>query len=54
LKNVDKNIDFIESNWGHDRLISLILEYGDIQKVLGMSDEEFSEQWSDFVHVIYQ
>jgi len=47
-------VDFIESKWGHDRFIKLILTYGDVQKVLGVTDKEFSKLWSDFVHAKYQ
>jgi len=47
-------VEFIESKWGHDRLIQLILEYGNAQKVLGVSDEQLSRLWSDFVRVKYQ
>lgn len=47
-------VEFIENKWGHDKLIKLILEYGNVQKVLDVSEDEFSKQWNEFVRAKYQ
>lgn len=46
-------VEFIEYKWGHDRLIQLLLEYGDLQKMLNISEDEFSKQWNEFIRDKY-
>jgi len=45
--------DFILSEWGKDKYIELIKYYGNIQKVLGITVEEFERKWKEFVESKY-
>jgi hypothetical protein len=42
-------IEYILHQYGHDKLIELIANYGDLSGVLKVTEEEFSKGWYDFV-----
>lgn len=46
-------IEYIFSQFGRDKLIELIANYGDLSKVLKLTDAEFSKRWYDFVKKKY-
>jgi hypothetical protein len=46
-------IDYIASNWGKDKLTTLITSYVDIEKELGVSESDFEKGWATFVNEKY-
>jgi len=46
-------IAFILSQYGQDKLIELITNYGNLLKVLDITDEAFSKAWYNFVKETY-
>ncbi|MFS4449667.1 hypothetical protein ACKWCA_23560 [Maribacter sp. 2307UL18-2] len=42
-------IEYILAEYGKDKLITLIASYGDLQNVLGLTEEEFSSNWYHFI-----
>ena len=46
-------IEYILHQYSQDKLIELIANYGDVQKVLNVTAEEFSKGWYDFVNTKY-
>jgi len=42
-------VAFVRTRWGQDGLIRLILGYGNTQKVLAVTEDEFTALWSDYV-----
>ena len=46
-------IDYIVSKWGKEKLPELIRTYGDLEKVLGVSETEFEKGWYQFVSENY-
>ena len=46
-------IEYILHKYGQDKFISLIKSYGDLRKVLNVTDGEFSKGWYDFVKEKY-
>ena len=46
-------VEYILFKFGQDKLIKLIQNYGDLQGVFNVSDEQFSRDWYEFVKVKY-
>ena len=46
-------IEYILHQYGNDKLIALIKNYGDLPAVLNVSEKEFSKGWYDFVEDRY-
>lgn len=46
-------IDYIISKWGRQKLIDLVLNDGDIEKILGISVITFETEWEKFVEDEY-
>lgn len=46
-------IEYILFKFGQDNLIKLIINYGDIQRVFNMSDDQFLRGWHEFVKLKY-
>ncbi|WP_207423059.1 hypothetical protein [Desertivirga brevis] len=46
-------IDFILEKYKRDKLIELIENYGDLEKTLGITEEQFSKEWYMFVREKY-
>jgi hypothetical protein len=42
-------IEYILHTYGHDKYIEIIGSYGDVQKVFHVSEEEFCNNWYDYV-----
>ena len=42
-------IEYILEEYGKDKLIELIESYGDLKKVLNLTEEEFSSNWHHFI-----
>jgi hypothetical protein len=46
-------IEYILFKFGQNKLIKLIQNYGDLQGVFNVSDEQFCRDWYEFVKVKY-
>ena len=46
-------IEYIRSRWGFDSVIQLIRTNGSIRKTLGISNQEFQEDWYTFIYATY-
>ena len=46
-------MEYVATNWGEDKFPELIREYGDLQKVLGVTEDEFEKGWWEFVEAKY-
>ena len=46
-------VEYILSKYGQDKLIELIINYGNILKTLGITDNEFTKNWYDFIKEKY-
>ncbi|GAA4734444.1 hypothetical protein [Flavisolibacter ginsenosidimutans] len=46
-------IEYILSKYGHDNLISLVKNYGNLKKTFAVTDERFCKDWFDFVKAKY-
>lgn len=46
-------VDFMVDRFGYDKLVQVIKEPNDIEKILGVSMDEFEKQWLDFVKANY-
>jgi hypothetical protein len=46
-------IEYIVHTWGMERVRELIIDKGDIGKVLGLTEDQFYENWYDFVKAKY-
>jgi len=46
-------IEYILSAYGKDQFISLLKNYGNLQKVLGVSDDQFCKDWYAFIKAKY-
>ncbi len=42
-------VEYIIEEYGREKLVELLMEYGDIQKVLNISDDEFRDCWIKFL-----
>lgn len=57
LKNNDKDryiygysmVEYIVEEYGREKLVELLREYGDIEKVLNITESEFREGWIEFL-----
>ena len=46
-------IEYILLKFGQDSLIKLIQNYGDVQRVFNVSNEQFSRDWYEYVKLKY-
>lgn len=46
-------VEYIMEKYGHDKLIDLLINYGNVQQVLGVTDEQFTKDWLAFVKKKY-
>ena len=46
-------IEYLILTYGKDKLPQLIKSYGDVEKVLGVSEQEFESNWYKFVEEKY-
>lgn len=46
-------IEYILYRYGHEKLIELIRNYGDLSKVFGVTGDQFCKDWCDFVKKKY-
>ncbi len=46
-------IEFILNRYSREKLIELIENYGDLKKTLGITEEQFSQEWYLFVRKKY-
>jgi hypothetical protein len=46
-------VEYILEQYGKNKLIGLIKNYGNMEKVLNISDEQFSKNWYEFVRRKY-
>lgn len=42
-------IEFVKYKYGNDKFIELVCAYGDLQKVLNVSEEEFCNNWHSYL-----
>nr|WP_299385313.1 hypothetical protein [Allomuricauda sp.] len=47
-------IEYILETYGRDKLIELIASYGDLNKVLNLTEEQFSSNWHSFIKDRYK
>ncbi|SHG28528.1 hypothetical protein [Flagellimonas flava] len=47
-------IEYILEAYGRDKLLELVTSYGDLKKVFNLTDEQFSNNWYDFVKDRYK
>jgi len=45
--------EYIMQKYGHDKLVELLVNYGNIPKVLGVTNEQFTKDWYAFVKQKY-
>ncbi|WP_275829358.1 hypothetical protein [Roseisolibacter sp. H3M3-2] len=45
--------EFVVATWGRERLVALLRADGDVSRVLGLTDAEFSRRWYDWVEDRY-
>jgi len=46
-------IEYILNKYGRDKLIKLIESYGDLKNVIDVTEEQFSNDWYNFMHEKY-
>jgi hypothetical protein len=46
-------VEFIHHRYGKEQLLQLINRYGDVQAVLGVTEEEFTREWYRFILAKY-
>lgn len=46
-------IEYIISKYGQDNFIQLIKNYGDLKKTFNISEEQFSNEWHEFIKTKY-
>jgi hypothetical protein len=46
-------IEYVVHKWGNDKIAELIRSYGDLKKVLGVSESEFEKGWYKYVKENY-
>ncbi len=57
LKNNDRDrykygyslVEYIVEEYGREKLVELLKEYGDIEKVLNITESEFRDGWIEFL-----
>lgn len=43
-------VEYIVETYGREKLVELLREYGDIEKVLDISESEFRDEWVEFLN----
>jgi hypothetical protein len=46
-------IEYILSTYGHEKFLTLIKKYGDLETTLNLTEEEFCKEWYKFVRLKY-
>ncbi len=42
-------VEFVDQNYGKNKVVELVTEYGDIEKVLDITENEFRDKWIKFL-----